>query len=174
MATTNVNFLSPIEFKLVLTRLPNVEFFVQSINIPGMSSGFSERATPFKILYEPGDKLLYDDLVVTVACDEDVESFREIQAWLEALTYPETFDQYKALTSRSPGAKASTEVLNTIKSDGSLVVFDSNKNANITVKFKDLFPTSIGGIQLNTTGTDVNPPTFDITFKYTSYTIEVA
>jgi hypothetical protein len=174
MATTNVNFLSPIEFKLVLTRLPNVEFFVQAINIPGMSSGFSERATPFKVLFEPGDKLMYDDLLVTVACDEDVESFREIQAWLTALTYPESYDQYKALTSRSPGAKASTEVLNTIRSDGSLIVLDSNKNANITVKFIDLFPTAIGSIQLNTTGTDVNPPTFDITFKYTSYTIEVA
>ena len=174
MATTNVNFLSPIEFKLVLTRLPNVEFFVQAINIPGMSSGFSERATPFKVLFEPGDKLMYDDLLVTVACDEDVESFREIQAWLTALTYPESYDQYKALTSRSPGTNTSTEVLNTIRSDGSLIVLDSNKNANITVKFKDLFPTAIGSIQLNTTGTDVTPPTFDITFKYTSYTIEVA
>jgi len=173
MATTNVNFLSPIEFKLVLTRLPNVEFFVQAVNIPGMSSGFSERATPFKVLYEPGDKIFYDDLVVTVACDEDVESFKEIKQWLEALTYPETFDQYKALTSRSPGVKTPAEVLNTTRSDGSLIVLDSNKNANINIEFKDLFPTAIGSIQLSTTGTDVTPPTFDITFKYTSYSIEV-
>jgi hypothetical protein len=173
MATTNVNFLSPIEFKLVLTRLPNVEFFVQAVNIPGMSSGFIERPTPFKVLYEPGAELVYDDLQVTIACDENLESFREIQTWLTALTYPESFDQYATLNPHSVGKKTPTEAINTVKSDGSLIVLDSNKNANITLKFRDLFPSAIAGIQLNTTGTDLNPPTFDITFKYNSYTIKV-
>jgi hypothetical protein len=159
MATTN--FLSPIEFKFVLTRLPNVEFFVQGVNIPGMSSGVTDFPTPFKILPEPGDKLSYDDLNVTVVCDENLASYIEIQDWLVALTRPESFDQYKALVPRG------------IKSDASLIVLNSNKNANVTLKFKDVFPIAISAIPLSTTGTDVTPPTFDITFKYASYKIEV-
>lgn len=159
MSTTN--FLSPVEFKFVLTRLPNVEFFVQGINIPGTSSGVTEFPTPFKTLYEPGDKIAYDDLTVTVICDENLASYREILDWLVALTTPDSFDQYSTLTPRG------------IKSDASIIVLDSNKNANITFKFTDLFPTAISGIQLSTTGTDVTPPTFDITFKYGSYKIEV-
>lgn len=157
MATTNS--LSPIECKFVLTRLPNVEFFVQGINIPGTSSGVTEFPTPFKILYEPGDKITYDDLVVTVICDENLASYKEIQDWLVAQTYPESFDRYKPLTPRN------------VKSDATLIVLDSNKNSNISFNFKDVFPTSISGIQLSTVGTDVTPPTFDITFKYGSYKI---
>jgi hypothetical protein len=172
MATT-VNFLSPIEFKFVLSRLPNVEFFVQAINIPGASSGFAEFATPFKALFEPGDKLMYDDLVVTILCDENLESYREIQKWIIALTYPDNFGQYRTLTSRPPGGINTKDITNTVRSDASLILLDSNKNSNIELKFKDMFPTAISGIQLNTSGTDVTPPTFDITFKYTNYTIEV-
>jgi hypothetical protein len=171
MATTN--FLSPIEFKFVLSRLPSVEFFVQAVNIPGASSGFSEFPTPFKILYEPGDKLMYDDLVVTVLCDENLEAFKEIQAWIVALTYPDNFGQYRTLTTRPPGGVNTADVVNTIRSDASLILLDSNKNASIQLKFKDMFPTAISGINLNTAGTDVTAPTFDITFKYASYDIEV-
>ena len=58
-------------------------------------------------------------------------------------------------------------------SDASLIIMDSNKNANIQVSFKDVFPVSIGPIQLNTSDSDVVPPTFDVTFKYSSYTITV-
>jgi hypothetical protein len=159
MATTN--FLSPVEFKFVLTRLPNVEFFVQSVNIPGTSSGVTEFPTPFKTLYEPGDKITYDDLTVTVICDENLASYREIHDWLVALTTPDSFDQYKSLT---PG---------TVKSDATIIVLNSNKNANIMFKFVDMFPTAISGIQLNTSGSDVTPPTFDITFKYGGYKIEL-
>ena len=35
------NFLSPVEFKLVFARLPNTEFYVQQINLPGIGSGYA-------------------------------------------------------------------------------------------------------------------------------------
>lgn len=160
---TNANFLSPIEFKLILDKLPNVEFFVQSVNIPGISSGATERPTPFKSLFEPGDKLSYDDFNISVACDEDMVAYREISDWLISITKPESYDQYKVAASTKTG----------LKTDGTLVILNSNKNGNVKIKFKDLFPVSVGSMQLNTTGTDVTPPTFEITFKYTSYDVVV-
>jgi len=171
MLTTNQNFLSPIEFKLVLDKLPNVEFFVKSANVPGISSGSTEVFTPFKNLFRPGDKLTYEEFTVSVICDEDMVAFREVSDWLVALTSPDNFTQYAGLNPETVGA--SSTVQSDVQSDGSLVILNSNKNANITVKFKDLFPTSVGSIQLDTSGTDLTPPTFDITFKYNGYTIEV-
>ena len=50
---------------------------------------------------------------------------------------------------------------------------DSNKNPNLRLTFKEMFPVAVGGIQLNTTEADINPPTFDVTFKYSDYTIEI-
>ena len=163
--TTNTNFLSPVEFQLVLNRLPNVEFFIQGANIPGISSSGTERPSPFKTINEPGDKIAYDDFNVTVICDEDMVAFREVSDWLVALTYPDDFEQYASLTPTPDGAGK--------KSDGSLVVLNSNKNANVKINFTDLFPVSVSGLQLNTVESDLTPPTFEITFKYSNYTIEV-
>jgi len=173
--TTNQNFLSPIEFKLVLNRLPNVEFFVKSVNIPGISSGSTEIPTPFKNVYQHGDKLAYEEFNVSVICDENMVAFKEISDWLVAVTSPENFAQYAGLNPDTYG-KGGETVNNQgdgVTSDGSLIILNSNKNANVTIKFKDLFPTSVGSIQLDTSGADLTPPTFDITFKYNGYTIKV-
>jgi len=165
--TTNKNFLSPVEFQLVLSRLPNVEFFIQSANVPGYNSSGTELPTPFKIINEPSDRLTYDDFTVTVICDEDMTAFREISEWLVALTYPDTFDQYADLEKEEQGSGR------TRKSDATLVILNSNKNPNVKIKFTDMFPTAISGIQLSTSETDLSPPTFEITFRYHNYTIEV-
>ena len=168
------NFLSPVEFKLVINRLPNTEFYVQQINLPGLNSGYAERSTPFKNIYTPGDKLIFDDLNITLVADENLASFRECSDWLTAITRAEGFDGYKGL--QAPVVGGSTQLDGTgtgSMSDASLIVMDSNKNANIQVSFKDVFPVSIGSIQLNTSDSDVVPPTFDVTFKYSSYTITV-
>ena len=165
--TTNTNYLSPVEFQLVLNRLPNVEFFIQAATVPGYNSSGTELPTPFKIINEPSDRLTYDDFTITVICDEDMTAFREVSEWLIALTYPDTFDQYASLNDEDPGSGK------TSKSDATLAILDSNKNVNVKIKFEDMFPVSISGIALNTAETDLTPPTFEITFKYSKYTIEV-
>ena len=165
--TTNTNFLSPVEFQLVLNRLPNVEFFIQAANIPGYNSQGTELGTPFKIINEPSDRIIYDDFTVTVVCDEDMVAFREVSDWLVGLTYPDSFEQYADLENAEQGSGK------TRKSDATLIILNSNKNANVKIKFEDMFPLSISGLQLNTVESDLTPPTFEITFKYAKYTIEV-
>ena len=169
--TSNTNFLSPIEFKFVLKRLPNVQFFVKSATIPGIQSGSTERNTPFKNIYEPGDRLAYDEFTISIICDEDMVAFREVSDWLVAVTSPDNFAQYAGLNPPTVGKSSADK--SEVKSDGSLVILNSNKNANVTIKFSDMFPTAVGSIQLDTSGTDLTPPTFEITFKYNNYTIEV-
>ncbi len=173
--TTNLNFLSPVEFKLVLNRLANVEFFVKSANVPGISSGTTEIPTPFKNVFQHGDKLSYEEFTVSVICDENMVAFKEISDWLVAVTMPENFAQYAGLNPDTYG-KGGETVNNQgdgVTSDGSLIILNSNKNANVTIKFSDMFPTAVSSIQLDTSGTDLTPPTFDITFKYNKYTVEV-
>ena len=169
--TSNQNFLSPVEFKLVLDRLPNVEFFVKGVNIPGISSGQTDIPTPFKTFSNPGDKLQYEDLTLNIICDEDMVAFREVSDWLVALTSPSSFEQYAGLNPKTVGTSSTTR--SDVKSDGSLIILNSNKNANVTIKFSDMFPTSVGSIQLDTSTTDLTPPIFDITFKYGKYDIVV-
>ena len=143
--TTNLNFLSPVEFKLVLNRLANVEFFVKSANVPGISSGTTEIPTPFKNVFQHGDKLSYEEFTVSVICDENMVAFKEISDWLVAVTMPENFAQYAGLNPDTYG-KGGETVNNQgdgVTSDGSLIILNSNKNANVTIKFSDMFPTAL-------------------------------
>jgi hypothetical protein len=157
------NFLSPVEFNFIIERMPTVQYYVQSVNIPAISSGYTEQVTPFKNTYRHGDKLTYDDLYLTVAVDENMSGYLETWTWLLGLTKPETFDQFKLLQDGDG-----------LYSDATLHILNSNKNSNIKIKFADLFPISVGAITLNTALSDVPITTVDLTFKYNKYSIEVA
>ena len=157
------NFLSPVEFQFSIKRMPTVQYYVQSINIPSISSGFTEQATPFRNTYRHGDKLTYDDLFLTIVVDENLTSYMETYSWLKALTKPEEFDQYKGLL----GADGDG-----LYSDATLTVLNSSKKPNIEISFSDMFPISIGAITMNTSSGDVPVITCDLTFKYNSFKIK--
>ena len=61
----NINFLSPLGFRFVLKRAPNLNFFVTDVNLPDISLGFIEVPTPFKIINIAGSKLDYGDFNIT-------------------------------------------------------------------------------------------------------------
>lgn len=154
------NFLSPVEFQFTILRMPTVQYYVQSVNIPAISSGYTEQQTPFKITYRHGDKLTYDDLFLTIAVDENMKGYLETWAWLKALTKPEEFAQYTNLLDGDG-----------LYSDATLTILNSNKNSNIVIKFADMFPVSVGAITMSTNQQDVPVVTCDLTFKYNKYDI---
>jgi hypothetical protein len=157
------NFLSPVEFQFSIKRMPTVQYYVQSINIPSISSGFTEQVTPFRNTYRHGDKLTYDDLFLTIVVDENLTSYMETYSWLKALTKPEEFEQYTGLL----GADGDG-----LYSDATLTVLNSSKKSNIEITFSDMFPISIGAITMNTASGDVPVITCDLTFKYNSFKIK--
>ena len=156
------NYLNPTEFRFTIKRLPSTKFFVQTVTVPGISSGVTEQMTPFKTIYRPGDKVTFDDLTLTVVVDENLDSYLETWNWLIALTKPEGYNQYEALVAGDG-----------VYSDATLTLLSNSKNPNIEITFKDMFPTAVGTIPLNISSTTVDAPTVDLTFKYSSYTIKV-
>jgi hypothetical protein len=156
------NYLNPVEFRFTINRLPNTKFFVQSAIVPDMSTGVTEQMTPFKTIYRPGDKITFGEFTITVIADENLDSFIETYNWLIGLTKPESFEQYANLIAGDG-----------LYSDATLTLLSSAKNPNVDIVFYDMFPISIGQIPLNITSSSVDAPTFDITFKYSSYKINV-
>ena len=57
-------------------------------------------------------------------------------------------------------------------SDGTLMVLNSKKNSNKMFIFKDMFPSLLTSIAMDATPSDISYATFDVTFKYNTYTIE--
>ena len=162
----NTNFLSPLAFKFMLSRAPNLNFFATDVNIPSLTLGFIELPTPFKLIELPGDKLDYGDLQLTFKVDENFANYFEIYNWLVALGFPDEFGQYKKLSGAPRGSK------DTISSDASLMIFNSSYVPNVEAYFEDIFPVSIGDINFTTTDTDVNYVTNTVVFKYKKFSIK--
>ena len=69
----NLDFASPSQFRFNLLKTPNVEFFVTSVNIPGVSfTGDATMNTRFKTIAFMGDTLDFADLELTFLVNEDL------------------------------------------------------------------------------------------------------
>ena len=93
----NRNYMSPLGFKLVLTKTPKVDFLCQSANIPSISMGTAIQPSYLKDIPVPGDKVLYDDLNVRFLVDEKMENYLAIHKWITGLGYPESLGQFSQL-----------------------------------------------------------------------------
>lgn len=158
----NKNFLSPLGFKFVLSRAPSLEYFVQTVNIPSISTTPANVPSPFVKMPFAGDHLEFGDLEISFKIDEDMKNYLEIYNWLMGIGFPDKFNQYKDLNT-DPG----------IYSDAVLVVLTSSKNPNMRVKFKKMWPLSLDAVQFDTTQTDVEYISTTATFKYQSFEIEI-
>ena len=171
----NRNYMSPVGFKLILTKTPKVDFLCQSANIPQISMGTAVQPTYLKDIPVPGDKVLYDDLTVRFLVDEKMENYLAIYKWITGLGYPESLGQYDQLrkddirTDRIVGDDG--DPLYFQYSDATLQILSSNYSPSIHVNFKDAFPIALSTLDFDVTTRDYNFFTASVTFKYTIFNI---
>jgi hypothetical protein len=151
---TNPNSLQPNKFTLNLARTPNLQYFCQTISLPGISTSEIPVNNPFVELYAPGEKAIYDVLNVTFIVDAEMLSWLEIHDWLRALTFPTEFEEYQNLAKLNQFTTAA-----------------SNK-PYYRFNFKDLFPISLSGFVVSSTDTPETIITADATFRFTYYNVE--
>jgi hypothetical protein len=167
---SNRNFLSPVGFKFLLAKEPKVDFFCNSASIPQISLSILQQPNYLKDLDVPGGKLQYEDLNLRFIVDEDMENYMAIHKWLTGLGFPETTQQYVELITDENQEQEPLEAF----SDASLFILDSNFKTNAKVNFKDLFPVSLSSLEFDSTQTDVQYFTANVTFKYTVYNIDTS
>ena len=171
----NRNYMSPLGFKLVLTKTPKVDFLCQSANIPSISMGTAIQPSYLKDIPVPGDKVLYDDLNVRFLVDEKMENYLAIHKWITGLGYPESLGQYNQLKTDDKRTDRrvndSADPLYFQYSDATLQVLNSNYKPSVLINFKDAFPVSLSTLDFDVTTRDYNYFTAEVTFKYTIYNI---
>ena len=171
----NRNYMSPVGFKLVLTKTPKVDFLCQSANIPSISMGTAIQPSYLKDIPVPGDKVLYDDLNVRFLVDEKMENYLAIHKWITGLGYPESIGQYNQLKKDDNRTNSRVsdagDPLYFQYSDATLQVLNSNYKPSVLINFKDAFPTSLSTLDFDVTTRDYNYFTAEVNFKYTIYNI---
>ena len=171
----NRNYMSPVGFKLILTKTPKVDFLCQSANIPQISMGTAIQPSYLKDIPVPGDKVLYDDLSIRFLVDEKMENYLAIYKWITGLGYPESIGQFKQLRKDDIRTNASASDEGDPRyfefSDATLQILSSNYKPSVLVNFKDAFPISLSTLEFDVSQRDYSFFTASVTFKYTIFNI---
>ena len=171
----NRNYMSPLGFKLILTKTPKVDFLCQSANIPQISMGTAVQPSYLKDIPVPGDKVLYDDLSIRFLVDEKMENYLAIYKWITGLGYPDSIAQFGQLRKDDIRTNASASDDGDPRyfefSDATLQILNSNYKPSVLVNFKDAFPISLSTLEFDVSNRDYSYFTAEATFKYTIYEI---
>jgi len=93
----NPNVLQPNKFLLNFSRAPSIQYFCQSVSVPGIALSEVPQNTPFVDVYVPGEKAIYDVLNVTFLIDERMTAWIEMHDWIRAMTFPKDYAEYQRL-----------------------------------------------------------------------------
>jgi hypothetical protein len=193
MTTVNVNtrepsvldYASPVQFRFKCSKLPTVEFFCQTANIPGISIGTASMPTGLKDIPIPGEKVSYSDLAISFLVDENLNNYKEIHDWIIGLGFPQNHTQFADLqatgSDRYPGSTTGAIVPETniavplseggTYSDATLTVLNSKNIAVTEIRFHNIFPTSLGALSYDVQASDVNYLAVGVDFSYMYYEI---
>lgn len=144
-------------------RLRNFNMFVQGANIPGISLGEANQFTPFTDVPVPGDKLIFNPLIVRFVVDEDFENYLEIQRWMRGCAFPEGHNENDALLKGLRQKETADASLSIMTNGGA---FEAAR-----VHFVGIWPTALEDLDLASSGMD-NEIQSTVTWRYAFYRVE--
>ena len=159
---SNISYLSPIGFRFVLSNFPEVNYFCQAANLPGLSLGGVEFPTPLKNIQYSGDEISFEELSIRFVVDENMKNWLSIYDWIIGMGIPdkEAAEKYKKLKDE-----------NKLVADGTLSILTSNMNVQMEVRFQNMFPLSLSGISFDSSAADVDYVVADVSFQYDIYEV---
>lgn len=152
----NINLTKPTNYQLQFSRLPDMTYFCQGVNLPGLTSGITIQPTPFVDIKRSGDKVEFEELNVRWTLDEDFASWISIFDWISE----------NGSTHDSTQFDADNEF-----SDATLTILSNSHKPILRAKFSNCFPVAIGQIDFDSSSEE-SSILADATFSYTNYTIK--
>lgn len=185
---TVLDYSSPTQFRFMIHQLPKVEFFTTAANIPDISLGELVIPTPYKQIPILGDQLTFGNLLVSFIVDEELANYKTIHDWMVGIGFPKSrqqFIDFRSSGSNTPQAGAGGDKSSgrmpdigdvgkpvadkAFFSDATLTILTNKNNPTMEVRFADVFPVSLSGLEYNQNVTDVEYLTATIDFRYKLY-----
>lgn len=163
---SNINPLTANGFNFSITKIPEITYFCQSVNLPGLTLPTYDMQTPLSTLPFSGDILTYDDLNVQFVVDENMSNYKALYNWMIGLGFPTDYDQFtNFINNQDRGySRTSREY-----SDATLQILNNTNNVSQTVKFIDIIPVNLSSMQFESTLTDTTYIIGNATFKISRY-----
>lgn len=126
---------------------------IQQVTFPGLNLGIIQQPTPIRNIQRPGSSLDVTDLMITFVVDEDLFAWTQIFDWIKWMKNTKVIDN------------------KVLFHDATLSLLTNKLNAQLFVKFIDIFPYSLGEISYTTTDTSAEVLTSTVSFKVNDYDI---
>jgi hypothetical protein len=156
MKPENTNFLQPTKFVLTFPEVPDMVYFCQKANIPGVTLGQAVQQTPNIDLFHSGTKLEYNTFDITFLVNEDLTAWTTLYNWMVELSSVDA-----TYTKRQESRKQAI-----------LTVMSNLNNPKVRVKYYNLFPISISDLEFDTTSSAEEHITATVSFRYDWYEID--
>ena len=180
-----MDYASPIQFRFKCTKMPLVEYFCQTANIPGISLGSAIVPTSMYDYPVPGDNISYQSFDISFLVDENLDNYKELHDWISGLGFPKNHTQFADLqasgSDRFPGTTANSAETGTsipkplaegsIYSDATLSILNSKNIVKTEIRFENLYPTNLGSLNYDVQASDVDYLRVSASFNYLNYDI---
>jgi len=140
------NHLDNVKFKFQIHRIPNVNYWVQSLTLPAIQQEQSVLPGMRRDIPIPGQKIEFENLIVNFMVDQNLDNYFEVYSWFQVI--------------QTAGN------INEMISDCSIHFLDGNNNVQRTVDVVGAYPLIMTELSLNSDDSDVVPVQCSITFTY--------
>ncbi len=135
----SVNPILDIGFRLIIPDLKHVNYFANTIKLPGMRSTVVDQSTGANNIKRPGQALDYDYLSVTFLVDNKLTNYFEIYDWIFRNTSPTG-----AKEANYP--RKQTDIFKDIQ----LLILNNKSNLTAEIRFYNSIPVSLSSIKFIT------------------------
>lgn len=140
------NHLDNVKFKFQIHRCPNVNYWMQSVQLPSMQLEQSTLPGMRRDVPVPGSKVEFETLIVNFIVDQNLDNYYEVYKWFQQI-------------------QVASEISEMV-SDCSLHFLDGNNNVNRTIDFVGAYPLLMTELALNSDDSDTVPVTCSVSFNY--------
>lgn len=140
------NHLDNVKFKFQIHRCPNVNYWMQSTQLPSMQVEGGIMPGMRRDVPIPGSKVEFENLIINFMVDQNLDNYYEVYKWFQEI-------------------QTAHEVSDMV-SDCSLHFLDGNNNVQRTIDFVGAYPLIMTELSLNSDDSDTVPVTCSVTFNY--------
>jgi len=166
----NINLFQPTGFRVIIDRkhYGHIQYFTTRINHPGAQNTPDETAWRGKVSVPmPGNTVTYGELTLDIILDEDFESYIQTYDWmLRHVNKAQIQERYDIETG------SYTDEIPTY-ADIHVHALSSHNNPNVTFKYYDCIPVSVGDIPFDAQNASVEPVTYPASFRFSHFEIEL-
>ena len=149
----NTNLFKTSNFRIQFKNATNVEFQVIDTAIPAITLGTHAIHRPTITDKRPGDHIEFDDLNITLICDEDLLAYQQIYTQL--------------ISTVDPDYGIMDPISNVF--DATLFLTTNKNNLQHKILFKNAFFKQLGSLNLSTTTSNENHISFTSVIGYSFF-----